>query len=201
MQSSETISVAKYLSVAVNVAEACGMVIRAVYESGELEQRQKGANDPVTIADLKVQKTIEETFKHFFPTLVTMGEESAQSMEGIVSSISQPAEVDSQFVKMEMLQENLAKRAEFNEQMRKAVYGAEIFENFDDFNTSNAVVWIDPLDGTSDFVKGNLTAVTVLIGLAIDGLPKIGVVHNPFSTNENEGSGFTIFGTQEHGAY
>lgn len=45
-------------------------------------------------------------------------------------------------------------------------------------------MWVDPLDGTNDFVKGNLSAVTVLIGLSIDGIPKIGVVHHPFETNE-----------------
>ena len=63
------------------------------------------------------------------------------------------------------------------------------------------MVWIDPLDGTSDFVKGNLSAVTVLIGLAIDGVPKIGIVHNPFVNNTNDGKGITIFGTQVHGAF
>jgi fructose-1,6-bisphosphatase/inositol monophosphatase family enzyme len=83
----------------------------------------------------------------------------------------------------------------FNETMRKNVYGAEIYEEFSDFSTTNAVVWIDPLDGTKDFTMGNLSAVTVLIGLAIDGIPKIGVVHNPFKTNENDGRGSTIFGT------
>jgi 3'-phosphoadenosine 5'-phosphosulfate (PAPS) 3'-phosphatase len=79
--------------------------------------------------------------------------------------------------------------------MRTAIYGSEILESFDSFEASSATVWIDPLDGTSDFVKGNLSAVTVLIGLVIDGLPKIGVVHNPFRTNENDGTGITIFGT------
>lgn len=63
------------------------------------------------------------------------------------------------------------------------------------------MVWIDPLDGTKEYTTGNLSAVTVLIGLAIDGLPKIGVVHNPFIINENNGKGHTIFGTQEHGAF
>lgn len=62
-------------------------------------------------------------------------------------------------------------------------------------------MWIDPLDGTKDFCSGNLSAVTVLIGLAIEGLPKLGVVHNPFRTNENDGKGMTLFGSQEHGAF
>jgi len=45
-------------------------------------------------------------------------------------------------------------------------------------------VWVDPLDGTSDFVIGNLTAVTVLIGLAINDYSRIGIVHHPFSEED-----------------
>lgn len=54
---------------------------------------------------------------------------------------------------------------------------------------------MDPLDGTNDFVNGNLSAVTVLIGLAVDGVPKVGVVHHPYKTNEPSSKGFTIFAT------
>lgn len=83
----------------------------------------------------------------------------------------------------------------------RSTYGNEIYPKFDEFQAEDAHVWIDPLDGTKDFVKGNLSACTVLIGLVINGIPKIGVVHHPFKTNENDGLGCTIFGTQEHGAF
>jgi 3'-phosphoadenosine 5'-phosphosulfate (PAPS) 3'-phosphatase len=56
-------------------------------------------------------------------------------------------------------------------------------------------VLVDPLDGTKEFLKGNLSAVTVLIGLSIKGIPKVGIVHNPFSTNDPKSNGMTIFGT------
>lgn len=85
--------------------------------------------------------------------------------------------------------------------MKELAYGDEIYDELSSFSTANATVWIDPLDGTSDFVKGNLSAVTVLIGVAIDGLPKIGVVHNPFKENDAKSVGVTVFGTQEHGAF
>ena len=42
------------MSVAVSVAEASGLIIREVYESGDLGEQSKGANNPVTIADLRV---------------------------------------------------------------------------------------------------------------------------------------------------
>jgi 3'(2'), 5'-bisphosphate nucleotidase len=56
-----------------------------------------------------------------------------------------------------------------------------MFENFD---TNDAIVWVDPLDGTSDFIKGNLPAVTVCIGLSISGKSRAGVVHSPFSLED-----------------
>lgn len=71
---------------------------------------------------------------------------------------------------------------------------------FESFNTKDAVVWIDPLDGTSDFVKGNISAVTVLIGLSINGQSKIGIIHNPFLEGDHT-KGQTVFGSPEHGAF
>ena len=68
----------------------------------------------------------------------------------------------------------------------KATYQDEISEfPYEKFSTKNAVVWIDPLDGTSDFVAGNLPAVTVLIGLSINGQSKAGIIHHPFSLEDN----------------
>ncbi len=64
-----------------------------------------------------------------------------------------------------------------------------------EFETKKAIVWVDPLDGTKEFLKGNLSAVTVLIGLSLEGVPSIGVVHYPFNIGENDGKGLTLFGT------
>ena len=98
---SDKIAISQYISVAISTAEASGRIIRQVLESGQLEQKQKkGPEDPVTIADLKVQKTIEETFSHFFPNLKTHGEESQASMEGLNSCIK-PTSIDDGFIKMD----------------------------------------------------------------------------------------------------
>lgn len=93
------------------------------------------------------------------------------------------------------------RRSYINEKLRKTYPVEEIqSDNFETFNTADACVWIDPLDGTSDFVKGNLPAVTVLIGLSIKGHSRAGVVHNPFSFADQSKS-ITYFGTGEHGAF
>ena len=152
-----------------------------------------GKGDPVTLADLTVQKTIEQALAHYFPSLKVCGEESAESMDKVEVALD-PSTLEIEFVQEEMLLKSHEARKEFNESMSK-FYKDEILSEFESFSTEKAVVWIDPLDGTKDFVKGNLPAVTVLIGLAIDGVPKIGVVHNPFQTNEPTAQGVTVFGT------
>lgn len=86
--------------------------------------------------------------------------------------------------------------------MLRKYYGEDevSIDPFETFSTKDACVWIDPLDGTNDFVKGNLPAVTVLIGLSIKDKSRIGIVHNPFSVADRE-VGNTFFGTAEHGCF
>lgn len=42
------------------------------------------------------------------------------------------------------------------------------------------VLWVDPLDGTSSFVRGEYKHVTVCIGVAASGKAVAGIVHQPF---------------------
>lgn len=53
------------------------------------------------------------------------------------------------------------------------------------------VVWVDPLDGTTEYTHGFLEHVTVLIGIALSGRAVGGVIHQPYYNN---GSGRTIWG-------
>ena len=111
----------------------------------------------------------------------------------------QPSEIFRDLIKQETLNSYQHKRKDYIESIRsinpeitpKGIY-------FETFDIKDAVVWIDPLDGTNDFVRGNLPAVTVLIGLSINGISRLGVVHNPF-TEEHPTKGRTLFGTIEHG--
>ena len=55
------ISLAEFFSVCIHLAEESGNIIRDVWKSGKLELQEKDAGEgPVTVADLRVQKTLEE---------------------------------------------------------------------------------------------------------------------------------------------
>jgi 3'(2'), 5'-bisphosphate nucleotidase len=182
------ISVAEFLSAAIHLSEVSGNIIREVYASGDIGTQQKDKNEgPVTVADLRVQKTIETCLKALFPTLVVQGEEEKANYAKYESVIA-PELVDKTMIKQEFLNKMHMERKSFIEDYIMKVMpedGIQQVENpFETFNTNNAVVWIDPLDGTSDFVAGNLPAVTVLIGLSINGSSRIGIVHNPFSIED-----------------
>ena len=155
---------------------------------------------PVTIADIKVQKTIEECLSTLYPALNIQGEESKESTDKVDAALK-PDKITQQrrkFITQKLLNENHKSRMEMIENKLRKSYGKDEIQDslFETFSTKDAVVWIDPLDGTSDFVKGTLSAVTVLIGLSIKDKSRIGIVHSPYSA-EDPSVGKTIFGTGE----
>ena len=158
----------------------------------------------MTQADLRVQKTLEVCLKDLYPTLRVQGEESKESIANVASAVepSQITDDIKEFIKTDFLNAKQADRRDWiKNTLRKYYQEDEVsIDDFETFNTKDAVVWIDPLDGTSDFVKGNLPAVTVLIGLSIKDKSRLGIVHNPFS-EENQEVGKTIFGSAEHGVF
>lgn len=56
------------------------------------------------------------------------------------------------------------------------------------------VVWVDPLDGTSEYTQGFLEHVTVMIGVAVKNLAIAGVMHQPYYKCADGKLGRTIWG-------
>ncbi|KAJ4458737.1 putative pap inositol 1; 4 phosphatase [Paratrimastix pyriformis] len=56
-------------------------------------------------------------------------------------------------------------------------------------------LWVDPLDGTLEFVEGRLPYVSVLLGISHRGTPVAGVLHQPFLNQTTFGApGFGVQG-------
>jgi len=65
----QEINLAEFASVLIYLAEESGKIIREVEASGDLKKVSKEDMSPVTMADLRVQKSIEVCLKHLYPTL------------------------------------------------------------------------------------------------------------------------------------
>ena len=202
MTDHQEINLAEFISVLVYLTEQCGSIIRDVQKTG-FTAKEKGDASPVTQADIRVQKTLETVLQSLYPSLDVRGEESKESMEDTVPKIT-AADVTAEhkrFIQTADLNACQEKRKDFIARMLTVYKADEISAApFETFNTKDAIVWIDPLDGTSDFVKNNLPACTVLVGLAIKGYSRLGVVHQPFS-DADESKGKTYYATAEHGVW
>lgn len=70
-------------------------------------------------------------------------------------------------------------------------------ENLKNVSESDVVIWVDPLDGTSEYTKGYLEHVTVMIGLSIRDEAVGGVLHQPYfnrGNGDNATLGRTLWG-------
>ncbi|KRT85549.1 hypothetical protein AMK59_1978, partial [Oryctes borbonicus] len=69
-------------------------------------------------------------------------------------------------------------------------------EEYVNVGLADIVVWVDPLDGTSEYAQGLLDHVTVLIGLSVKGRAVAGIIHQPYYNwlNDAEKIGRTIWG-------
>lgn len=61
-------------------------------------------------------------------------------------------------------------------------------------NESDVVIWVDPLDGTSEYTQGILDGVTVLIGISVENRPIGGIIHQPYYLQVPDQLGRTIWG-------
>lgn len=85
----------------------------------------------------------------------------------------------------------------------------EIPEKLRKLQIEDLLVWVDPLDGTGEFVRAQedpslLQQVTVLIGITHKGQPIAGVVHQPYYKKQGQAAatdGRTIWGICQVGAF
>mmetsp|Transcript_3078 Transcript_3078/g.6369 ORF Transcript_3078/g.6369 Transcript_3078/m.6369 type:complete len:307 (+) Transcript_3078:1892-2812(+) len=129
--------------------------IRAVDATGQLNTINKGTAeqvDPTTDADLKSQQLIISNLLNYFPSLTVIGEESVATDPALIITD----------LNLALLPESL------------------LPDDLRELNSEDLVVWVDPLDGTIEYVARNLDAVTSLIGVSWLGRPCFGAVGKVF---------------------
>ena len=162
------VSAARLLSACVQLAASAGAIVREVQASGALDTHYKGYEDPVTEADFRAQRLIEATLREAFPAISVRGEETIE-----VSETDIRRDIDW----------NLVPESLFSEEARE-------------LQAEEVTVWVDPLDGTINFTKGDYMGCTVLVGVAVKGRPVYGVIHHIFHPEQPTywgGTGLGLF--------
>lgn len=131
-----------------------------------------------TEADRSAQQCIVASLATQFPNVKVIGEEGATDITNIPSD----------WIITDADQEFLKKSCP---------------ESLQNVKESDVVIWVDPLDGTSEYTKGYLEHVTVMIGLSVCNRSVGGVIHQPyFNRNASDASkvGRTIWGLKGLGS-
>ncbi|XP_050353961.1 3'(2'),5'-bisphosphate nucleotidase 1 isoform X2 [Nymphalis io] len=169
--------IVRLLASSVSVAGRAGKIVRDVMSKGELGIVEKAKDDYQTEADRSAQRCIIASLTAQYPKINIIGEEDNPDNEGDVCSDWLTIDADKEVLCLECPSE------------LKGVKEEDI------------VVWVDPLDGTSEYTQGFLEHVTVLIGISVNEKPVAGVIHQPYykSAGSEKKTGRTIWGLQEVG--
>ncbi|KAK7066465.1 3'(2'),5'-bisphosphate nucleotidase 1 [Halocaridina rubra] len=160
----------RLVSASIAIANHAGGVIREVMKRGELGIVEKeNARDLQTEADRAAQRCIISSLSKCFPKITIIGEEGEEESKS-TSGIFDPASVP--------------------------VVNINCPTDLSTLCEEEIVVWVDPLDGTSEYTQGLLDHVTVLIGIASGGKALGGVIHQPYYNYQNPGAdlGRTVWG-------
>lgn len=160
--------VMRIMSLSINTAKRAGTIIRDVMAKGNLGIVEKAKDDLQTEADRSAQRCIIATLSKQFPKVNIIGEEGSCDLN-----------VPQEWLVSEMNSEFLSKTCP---------------EELIDIKDEDCIIWVDPLDGTSEYTQGFLEHVTVLIGIAYKNSAIGGVIHQPYYKHETGEVGRTIWG-------
>lgn len=174
MAENKTPLVLSLLASSVSVADRAGKIIRDVMSAGDLGIIEKGKNDPQTEADRKAQQCIVTTLSRLYPNITVIGEEGSLNESEVADDL-------------------------VTEQDRH-VLSLSCPTQLANVSDDQICVWVDPLDGTSEYTQGLLDHVTVLIGIAVGKDAIGGVIHQPYYNYKSGGVlGRTIWGLKGAG--
>ena len=83
--------------------------------------------------------------------------------------------------------------------LRKDIFEDDLPESAE-LDMSQVTLFVDPLDGTREFVEGRIESCQVLVGIAIDGEAVAGVVGLPFPKGDLSTDSTIIYGVSEMGS-
>jgi len=158
--------------------------------------RVKTDGSPVTDADGAAQRIICDLLRKVSPNIRIVGEETSQEVESGSKTFDQNVWLGTsprtrrKGVQEKAKEEEVLFQNTFNElcERRKKVIETmecvslpeKLLFGEEEVAAHRISVFIDPLDGTSAYMKGNYMCVTILVGIIVDNCPVFGVIGQPF---------------------
>lgn len=169
---------------AISVAGEAGIKIREILgeSGGNLVSRDKSGDGPQTQADIESEKMIVGSLLQAFPGILIIGEEGTVESDILTNMTINQCQKEDNFKIIQNLKQN------------------EI-EKYEKIKLSDLTIWVDPLDGTQELLDGNIDGVAILIGIAYEGRPIAGIMHQPFVKNEEGTYGITWYGGPGFGVF
>eukprot|EP00957_Ditylum_brightwellii_P166553 12678214-Ditylum_brightwellii.AAC.1 len=84
------------------------------------------------------------------------------------------------------------------EPLRKDIFDDDIGETAE-IDMSDVTIFVDPLDGTREFVEGRLENCQVLVGIAIGGEAVAGAIGIPFPAGDDSTEPTIVYGLADVG--
>ncbi|XP_055677556.1 3'(2'),5'-bisphosphate nucleotidase 1 [Lutzomyia longipalpis] len=163
----------RVVAFSITAANRAGEIIREVLNKGELGIVDKGKDDLQTEADRSAQRCIVASLNRHFPKVKVIGEEGAMDLKIPPEWLTN--EADSDFLRNKCP------------------------DSLKNITEEDLVIWVDPLDGTSEYTQGFLEHVIVLIGVSVNEKAVGGVIHQPFFKTDSGAIGRTIWGVKGMG--
>jgi len=155
MQSDNQLNIREFFSVCHQLVLEAGKFMKEAYEGNQVEVKRKKTGEAYTEIDLKIQTFYLAAFKRFWPNLKIIGEED-QDYTG-------PIEFDYSTLRTDQVPAHI-----FEGQTQTTI------------DLKDAILWIDPIDGTSQFVKRKMNWSTTLLGVSVKGQAKLGIIGRYF---------------------
>jgi len=155
--------VQEILASSVVLANESAALVRSIFKNGELGVIDKGGlKNYQTEADRAVQRLIITTLRAKFPDVNIIGEEDGDDgSDG-------------------------AEKCKVYEAQDGEVLGKTMPADLASAKANDVTIWIDPLDGTMEFIDRLLHHVTILIGVAVGDKAVAGVINQPFFGFDDE---------------
>ena len=151
------VSIRELLACCIRAAQRAGVVIQKEQSQREgVQAYVKTAEGKQGKLELRAQLSILKCLKSRYPQAVIVAEES---------------EAKSEASELDECPWDSAEEIDV---------GLETPPDLAECSWDDLTIWVDPLDGTKEFARGNLECVTVLIGISFKNVPVAGVIHQPF---------------------